>query len=133
MNPEVSSTSGKGSLADDVVGNQTTSRSLQGSNKIQQGKRCDVLDTAATAERAKSGQDPEKQTISAGADTPYCILPERQKTFLMLLCSFAAMISPMSTSIYLPALNSVGSDLGVSTNQMNLSITVYMVGELFLY
>lgn len=65
---------------------------------------------------------------SISADNiPYCILPEREKIFFMLSCSFAAMISPMSSSIYFPALNSIGRDLNASTNMMNLSITTFMV------
>ncbi|KAL3472582.1 major facilitator superfamily domain-containing protein [Aspergillus californicus] len=58
---------------------------------------------------------------------PYCILPEHEKICLMLLCSFAAIISPISASIYFPALNSLASELHVSVSRINLTVTTYMI------
>jgi ACR3 family arsenite efflux pump ArsB len=60
-------------------------------------------------------------------ETVYTILSEKEKRFTIILASFAALISPVSASIYFPALNSLSSDLHVSASDINLSITVYMV------
>ncbi|RAO64524.1 uncharacterized protein BHQ10_000536 [Talaromyces amestolkiae] len=101
---------------------------LHQTNNAEQDKSNVMFDE----EKNSVGFQPEESkqktaTTSTTTDVPYCILPERQKIFLMMLCSFAAMISPISSSIYFPALNSIGSDLGVSTNKMNLSITMFLI------
>jgi hypothetical protein len=64
---------------------------------------------------------------ASAADVPYCILPEGEKIFLMIICSIAGMVSPMSSSVYFPALNNIGNDLNVSTSLMNLTVTTYLV------
>lgn len=51
----------------------------------------------------------------------------KTKIFTIILASFAAFISPVSASIYYPALNSLASDLNVTVSTINLTITVYMV------
>ncbi|KAL4800764.1 putative MFS transporter [Aspergillus venezuelensis] len=60
-------------------------------------------------------------------EAPYCILPENEKVFLMLLCSFAAIISPMSSSIYFPAIGTLAEDLHVSVSDINLTVTMYLI------
>ncbi|KAL2842909.1 putative MFS transporter [Aspergillus pseudoustus] len=59
--------------------------------------------------------------------TPYSVFPEKEKIFLMLLCSFAAVISPISSSIYFPAIGTLADDLGVSISQINLTVTMYLI------
>ncbi len=63
------------------------------------------------------------------SDIPYTILPESEKIFTIILVSFAALISPMSSGIYYPALNSLAASLDVSPSTINLTITVYMVSS----
>ncbi|RHZ58911.1 hypothetical protein CDV55_106116 [Aspergillus turcosus] len=58
---------------------------------------------------------------------PYCILPECEKIFIILLVSFAAIISPISSSIYFPALNNIAKDLNVSISLINITITTYLI------
>ena len=82
---------------------------------------------AANNEMQKPEQDAATTQEPASANAPYCILPEREKVFFMIICSIAGMISPMSSSIYFPALDNIGADLGVSTTLMNLTITMYLV------
>jgi hypothetical protein len=60
-------------------------------------------------------------------EAPHTILTEKQKIFTVILASFAAFISPVSSSIYYPALNSLACDLHVTVSTINLTITVYMV------
>ncbi|KAL4955446.1 major facilitator superfamily domain-containing protein [Aspergillus filifer] len=60
-------------------------------------------------------------------EAPYCILPEKEKVFLMLLCSFAAIISPISSSIYFPAIGTLAEDLHVSVSNINLTVTMYLI------
>lgn len=57
----------------------------------------------------------------------YCVLPEWEKIALMLTASFAAIISPISSSIYLPAVNVLSRDLNVSISLINVTISTYLV------
>lgn len=60
-------------------------------------------------------------------EPPYSVLSEPVKICIILTASFAAIISPISGSIYFPALNSLAHDLHVSTSLINLTITTYLV------
>lgn len=62
------------------------------------------------------------------AEPPYCILREGEKIFIMLTVSFAAIISPISSSIYFPALDELATDMHVSISLINLTVTMYLVG-----
>jgi len=60
---------------------------------------------------------------------PYTMLTEKEKIFAIIIASFPAFISPVSASIYYPALNSLARDLNVTVSTINLTITVYMVSH----
>jgi len=90
----------------------------------------------ATREKAtthEAGKDGEEQQTEAQEEIqpPYTILTEKGKIFTIMMASFAAFISPVSGSIYYPALNSLSRDLHVSISTMNLTITVYLVASTF--
>ena len=74
-------------------------------------------------------QGPEKSTTQPpqSDEPPYTIFSEKQKIFTITVASFAAFISPVSSSIYYPALNSLASDLHVTVSTINLTITAYIV------
>lgn len=116
-----------GGDADTISAPAKNARDQHQSNEAEQKKSDAMIDEEKNAVDIQPEESKQKDAPSATADAPYCVLPEGQKVFLMLLCSFAAMISPISSSIYFPALNSIGSDLDVSTNKMNLSITMFLV------
>ena len=50
-----------------------------------------------------------------------------QKRLIVLTASTAALLSPLSSNIYLPALNLIASDLHVSNSLINLTVTSYLV------
>jgi hypothetical protein len=60
-------------------------------------------------------------------EAPYSVLPHSEKAFVIVVGSFAALISPLSSSVYLPALNSLARDMDVSVSLINLTITTYLV------
>ncbi|KAL5335759.1 major facilitator superfamily domain-containing protein [Aspergillus crustosus] len=64
---------------------------------------------------------------SQSTATPYSILPEREKIFLMLLCSFTAIILPILSSIYFLAVDTLATELHVSVSDINLTITTYLI------
>lgn len=95
--------------------------------------RDDIKPLSDDKQKDENAISDEKKTSSPSQnDTPYCVLPERQKVSLMLLASFAAIISPISSSIYFPAINDIARDLDVSINLVNLTITTYLVRMLGL-
>ena len=61
---------------------------------------------------------------------PYSRFTHRQKICITLTVSFLAIISPLSGQIYLPALNSLATDLHVPVSSINLTITTFMVSSL---
>lgn len=60
-------------------------------------------------------------------DPPYHVFSKRHKWLLVCLASLAGCLSPLSSNIYFPAITSISLDLGVSTSQVAITITVYMV------
>lgn len=57
----------------------------------------------------------------------YSTFTTLQKRLIILAAALASAFSPLSANIYYPALNSIAKDLKVSTSQINLTITTYMV------
>lgn len=58
---------------------------------------------------------------------PYSVFTTAQKRLIILAAALASAFSPLSANIYYPALNSIARDLRVSSSQINLTITTYMV------
>ena len=50
-----------------------------------------------------------------------------QKKLIVLTASTAALLSPLASNIYLPALNLIAADLHVSDSQINFTVTSYLV------
>lgn len=68
----------------------------------------------------------EEQTRVSSTEV-YSIFSRRRKKFIVLTASTAAFFSPLSSNIYLPALNTLARDLSVSDSQINLTVTTYLV------
>lgn len=83
--------------------------------------------TANQSQYKKPELDQEIQAIDDELVPLYSVLPNGEKTFVIMAGSFAALISPLSSSIYLPALPSLASDMNVSVSLINLTITTYLV------
>jgi hypothetical protein len=50
-----------------------------------------------------------------------------QKKMIVLTASTAALFSPLSSNIYLPALNLLAEEMNVSNSQINFTVTSYLV------
>ena len=57
----------------------------------------------------------------------HSIFSSTQKKMIVLTASTAAFFSPLSSNIYLPALNVLAEDLHVSDAKINITITTYLV------
>jgi hypothetical protein len=64
------------------------------------------------------------------SNVPYSVFGSTEKKMIVLTASIASFFSPLSSNIYLPALNTIARDLHVSNSQINLSITTYLVSSL---
>ncbi|KAI5459442.1 major facilitator superfamily domain-containing protein [Mariannaea sp. PMI_226] len=60
-------------------------------------------------------------------EPPYHVFSKPQKWNLVLLISLAGALSPLSSNIYLPVLDSISQSLSVSTSFVALTITIYMI------
>jgi hypothetical protein len=68
-----------------------------------------------------------KKTATSASDKPYSAFTPWQKRLIILASSVGSFISPLTSNIYFPALNTIASDLHVGISQINLTITTYMV------
>ena len=62
------------------------------------------------------------------SDVAYSVFTVPQKKAIVLSAALGAAFSPMSTTIYLPGLNQIASDLHVSSAKINLTVTTFLVG-----
>ena len=61
------------------------------------------------------------------SDVAYSVFTVPQKKAIVLSAALGAVFSPMSTTIYLPALNQIAGDLHVSSSKINLTVTTFLV------
>lgn len=58
---------------------------------------------------------------------PYSSFTLWERRMIVMGASLSALFSPLTGQIYFPALNVVADDFGVTTSQINLTITTYMI------
>lgn len=63
-------------------------------------------------------------------EPPYTVFSYWEKVGIIILVSFLAMISPLSSTVFLPAIPSIAKDMGVSISLINLTVTTYLVRNL---
>lgn len=61
------------------------------------------------------------------AEKPYSIYTHREKWFIVMIASLAALFSPLTANVYFPAIPTIASAFHTSIESINLSVTVYMV------
>jgi expansin (peptidoglycan-binding protein) len=76
---------------------------------------------------AKEYQDEDTAESQQGTSVPFSSFTNVSKYLITIMASIASLISPMSSNIYLTALNPIAEDLHVSDSMVNLTITTYMV------
>jgi hypothetical protein len=57
----------------------------------------------------------------------YCIWPEGEKVRSIVISSIVTFLSPVSGTIYFPAIGQLSRELHVSQTTIHLTITVYLV------
>jgi hypothetical protein len=73
------------------------------------------------------GSEIEQPPNTVSSEAPYSTFTLTEKKLIVLMASMASFFSPLSSNMYLPALNVIASDLNVSSTLINLTITTYLV------
>ncbi|BGP33415.1 hypothetical protein JCM10296v2_005216 [Rhodotorula toruloides] len=76
-----------------------------------------------------SGMQPVRRRVTTGtvAPPPYTIHSHRMRWFIVSLVALAGLFSPLSANIYFPVIPAVAQDLRVSVENINISVTVYLI------
>jgi hypothetical protein len=83
---------------------------------------------AVTAEDCKEAQlSPDPNPTTEQRD--FSVFTVGQKRAIVATGSLAAFFSPLSSSIYFPALETISHELGVSISKINLTVTTYLVSS----
>lgn len=80
----------------------------------------------------KESKAEEQGSVQPTPEVPFSIFTDTEKVFMVMTVSFMAMISPLTGSIYFPALPSLSQDLNVSSSLINLTVTTYLVSRIIL-
>lgn len=84
-----------------------------------------VTESAAGVQQSAVSEGSEE--LSRVVSAPYTVFSRWARVGITVMVSFAIMVSPMTSNIYFPALDSVAHDLGVSLSLINLTLTTYMI------
>ncbi|KAF2105863.1 major facilitator superfamily domain-containing protein [Lophiotrema nucula] len=68
----------------------------------------------------------DQSELSADRSSVYSVFTRTEKRCIIVLVSYAAWFSTLSSFIYFPAIESISKSLGVSVDKVNLTITSYM-------
>lgn len=69
----------------------------------------------------------EEKPTEDTTEEAYSTFTVRQKRWIITMASIAGFFSPLSSSIYFPALSTIAKDLQVSDAKVNLTVTTYLV------
>lgn len=63
---------------------------------------------------------------------PFSSFTHHQKLGIVMAAAAAAFFSPLTSSVYLPALPAIAKEFGVSYSAINLTVTTYMVSQHYI-
>ncbi|KAJ4478191.1 major facilitator superfamily domain-containing protein [Lentinula aciculospora] len=79
------------------------------------------------SEQLADAVDVEANDTKGQHEPLYSTFPKSQKITILIIGTLAGLISPLTGSIYLPAMNSIATELGVEISLINMTITTYQV------
>ncbi|GAA5998425.1 MFS transporter [Rhodotorula paludigena] len=70
-----------------------------------------------------------RRAVTSGmlATPPYTIHSQRMRWFIVIMVALAGLFSPLSANIYFPVIPSIADDLSTTVEDINISVTVYMI------
>ncbi|KAF2016618.1 MFS general substrate transporter [Aaosphaeria arxii CBS 175.79] len=82
----------------------------------------------AKSEEKDVPEEPEPPTLTdVEAEIPYTIFTIHEKRFMTFILTFASLFSPISSTIYYPALSPLAEELHVTDSAINVTITTFMI------
>lgn len=103
------------------------SGSHSGSSTVHEEQHTDELPSS----KEPGGQDleagSEEQQAATEARANFSAFPTKAKRFIVVGAASASIFAPLSMQIYLPSLTTLVTDFGVTTAQINLTVSVYMI------
>lgn len=87
----------------------------------------DLIAKSNMASQKEADEADEAKSLEPPRDAPFSQFTVNTKRYVVAMGSLASFFSPLSSSIYLPALTTIASELHVSTSQVNLTVTTYLV------
>ena len=90
----------------------------------------DAEDSSRETQDPEKADSPPEQHHPALSKEIYSVFTVPQKRAIILTGSFVSWFSPMTGSIYFPALNQIARDLDVSSARVNITVTTYLVSNL---
>ncbi|TDZ35591.1 Itaconate transport protein [Colletotrichum spinosum] len=84
------------------------------------GRDRDPFDDAHVVEDQDDG-------TATGQDEPFSVFPNRQKWVIITVIGLAGFFSGLSSNIYNPSLDAISKDLKVTSAQVSLTITSYLI------
>jgi|TARA_R110002003_G_scaffold206_27_gene15927 hypothetical protein len=102
-------------------------------NAIKTGPDTSLPDAAGrvdTLEAADVEKNDRREALQRHiSEAPYSIYGKGMKVWIIFLVSVSALISPFGGTTFLPALNVLSDVLHITSAQVNISITTYMVSQ----
>ncbi|CAG8281942.1 unnamed protein product [Penicillium salamii] len=84
-----------------------------------------MKDSMASQNEADEAKTPDE--LDPPRYVQYSQFTVNTKRYIVVMGSLASFFSPLSSSIYLPALTTISNDLHVSISQVNLTVTTYLI------
>ena len=120
-----------------VIGTETSSHSSSAGDEKTQTPS-DEQEPGTAPEPAGRAEVEPPGNLDHGADVEvlahvqssrpiHTVFGKKQKFFIIFMAGLGAFYSPLSASIYFPALNAISADLHVSSELVNLTMTTYMI------
>ncbi|KAG1864777.1 major facilitator superfamily domain-containing protein [Suillus subalutaceus] len=94
---------------------------------VEQTHRNSVTSSKTVTEGAVTHGLEKQKDNEQVAEKPYSIYTRREKWFIVMVASSAALFSPLTANVYFPAIPTIASAFHTSIESINLSVTVYMV------
>lgn len=83
--------------------------------------------TPNTSTAEKTSRQGAQSPNEASSELAYTLFSSRVKLFIIVMSAVSSLFSPISSVIYLPALDVLASFYDVSVGRINLSVTTYMI------
>lgn len=81
-----------------------------------------------SSETGGGGEPQDLETLSrVSSGPPYTVFTRKMIWWIIAMNCVSAFVSPITANIYFPAIPAIARDLGVSTADVNLSLTTYMI------